>query len=320
MKQFIKDWTLILAILAGVSGYFVYASIPALIPTRAAAMAAVKVLQPTLIFAMLYLAFCQIQPRDIRPCRWHAWLLLFQSACFVGLGLVLIALPHSHWRVVIEGAMICLICPTATAAAVITRKLGGDMAHITTYTVLINIAASILIPAMVPFVHPHPGMHMVDAMAAILGKVFPLLLLPLVLAMLTRKLTPKLHRLVTSQPDLAFYLWAVGLALAIAVTTRSIVHSTVPVSAQLGLVGVSLACCALQFWLGRKIGGRFHDTVTAGQALGQKNTIFAIWLGYTFFSPVTAVAGGFYSIWHNVVNSVQLYRHNHPHLSPERKR
>ena len=311
-KQFIKDWTLILSILAGVAGYFIYASIPALRPTHAAAMAAVKVIQPALIFVMLFLSFCHISPRDIRPCRWHAALLLFQSACFVGLGLVLVAMPHSTWRVVIEGAMICLICPTATAAAVVTRKLGGDMAHITTYTILINIAASVLIPVMVPFVHPHPGLHMVDAMAAILGKVFPLLLLPLILAMLTRKLMPDLLKVVTARPELAFYIWAVSLSLAIAVTTRSIVHSTVPLAAQLGLVAVSLGCCILQFLLGRKVGARYGDKVTAGQALGQKNTIFAIWLGYTFFSPVTAVAGGFYSIWHNVANSIQLYRHNHP--------
>lgn len=311
-KQFVKDWTLILSIMAGVAGYFIYAGIPALDSTHAAAMAAVKVMQPALIFAMLFLAFCQISPRDIRPCKWHAVLLLFQSVCFVILGLILIALPRRGSRVVIEGAMICLICPTATAAAVITRKLGGNMAHITTYTILINLAASVLIPVMVPFVHPHPGMHIWNAMAAILGKVFPLLLLPLILALLTRRLLPKVHKAVTSYPDLAFYLWAVGLALAIAVTTRSIVHSTVPIMAQLGLVLVSLGCCALQFWLGRKVGARYDDTVTAGQALGQKNTIFAIWLGYTFFSPVTAVAGGFYSIWHNVVNSIQLYRHNHP--------
>jgi BASS family bile acid:Na+ symporter len=33
-----------------------------------------------------------------------------------------------------------------------------------------------------------------------------------------------------------------------------------------------------------------------------------IWTGYTFFTPVTAITGGFYSIWHNSINSWQLYR------------
>ena len=58
---------------------------------------------------------------------------------------------------------------------------------------------------------------------------------------------------------------------------------------------------------GKKIGRRYDDSISSGQALGQKNTVFAIWMGYTFFTPVTAVAAGFYSVWHNVVNSYQLY-------------
>ena len=38
------------------------------------------------------------------------------------------------YREVFEGAMVCLICPTATAAAVITGKLGGSASSLTTYT------------------------------------------------------------------------------------------------------------------------------------------------------------------------------------------
>lgn len=44
--------------------------------------------------------------------------------------------------------------------------------------------------------------------------------------------------------------------------------------------------------------------------MGQKNTVFAIWMGLMFLDPVTSVTGGFYSIWHNIVNSWQLYKKN----------
>ncbi len=310
--QFLRDWTLIIAILSGIAGYFLFVSIPWLDSLHSAAYDAVKLLQPALIFMMLFITFCNINPHDIRPCKWHAWMLLIQSAFFVVIGLVLIAMPHSGLRVVLEGAMICFICPTATAAAVVTRKLGGHMAHITTYTILINIVASVLIPLMVPFVHPNPDINMMTASVMILGQVFPLLLFPLILAMLVRKLLPELLKVITSMPNLAFYLWAFSLALAITMTVRSMVHSSVPVSAQLGLVMVSLIACVIQFWLGRKLGMAYHDKITAGQAFGQKNTVFAIWLGYTFFSPVTSMAGGFYSIWHNIYNTWQIYRHEHP--------
>lgn len=309
ISNFLKDWTLIIAILAGVAGYFVFTALPLPLSAHAAANRAVAVIQPMLIFAMLFLTFCKIDPRHLRLRRWHLWLLLIQCGLFAIIGSVLIVLPHSALRVVLEGAMLCLICPTATAGAVITKKLGGDVGNITTYTILINLANAMLIPAMVPFVHPNPELSLVSSALLILGKVFPLLLMPLAGAMAVRTLWPALCRRLAQYQELSFYLWAVALALAIAVTTRSIVHCSVSVSTQLWLVAVSLACCLLQFGIGRRIGAVYHDKITAGQALGQKNTVLAIWMGYTFFSPITSIAGGFYSIWHNIINSYQLYEH-----------
>lgn len=307
--QFLKDWTLIIAILAGILGYFVFVNIPLPGSVRASAGSAVGVIQPLLIFAMLFLTFCKVDPRSLRLCRWHLWLLALQCGLFLLIGCVLIALPHSGLRIVLEGAMICLICPTATAGAVVTKKLGGNVNNITTYTVLINLAAALLIPALVPFVHPNPSLNVPLSAALILGKVFPLLLFPLAAALTLRYATPKLYHRLGRYQEVSFYLWAVALALAMAVTTRHIVHSQVALSTQMWLVAVSLICCALQFYLGRRIGLRYNDMITAGQSFGQKNTVLAIWMGYTFFTPVTAIAGGFYSIWHNVVNSWQLYEH-----------
>ena len=72
------------------------------------------------------------------------------------------------------------------------------------------------------------------------------------------------------------------------------------------IVLVSMGCCFLQFFLGRRMEG-----LTAGQALGQKNTGFLIWLGYNYMTPVTSVAGGLYAIWQNLFNSWELYRKEH---------
>ena len=310
--RFLRDWTLIISIVAGIAAYFIYVNISFLSGTRAFAHRTIGILQPLLIFAMLFLTFCKVNPRKLRFRMWHLWLLLIQCGLFVAIALILIALPHSGLRVVLEGAMICLICPTATAGAVITKKLGGNVNDITTYTIMINLATALLVPAVVPFVHPNPALTVSTSAVLILGKVFPLLLLPLVAAMIIRYIFPRLNRWLGKYQDLSFYLWAVALALATAVTTRSIVHSDVALSTQLWLVVVSFVCCALQFYLGRKIGVIYHDKITAGQSFGQKNTVLAIWMGYTFFTPITAIVGGFYSIWHNVVNSYQLYEHkNH---------
>ncbi len=296
--------------LSGVVAYCIYEALDPSPSARAIARGAAATLQPLLIFTMLFLTFCKFDPRHVRLRRWHLWLLLIQCGLFGIISLILMALPYSGMRIALEGAMICLICPTATAAAVVTRKLGGDMAGITTYTILINMAAAVIVPALLPFVHPNPAITSLSASMMILAKVCPLLLMPLLLAWVIRYTMPALLDKLVKASDAPFYLWLVALALAIAVTARSIANTDVDIATQLWLVGVSLACCIFQFYIGRKVGARYGETVTAGQALGQKNTVFAIWMGYTFFTPITSIAGGFYSIWHNVANSYQLYKHN----------
>lgn len=306
----IRSWILIVAIVCGVGSYFLYVDIPWLDCTHAFMLQAVEIVQPLLIFAMLFVTFCRVNPRHLRLCRWHWWLLGFQCLMFLALGGVAMLLPsHNGFRIVIEGAMICFICPVATAGAVVTRKLGGNASHITTYTILINLVAALLIPLVVPLLHPENSMSTWSASVLILGKVFPLLLLPLILAFLVRQLLPKIHFYVSRQKNLSFYLWVVALFLAMAVTTRFIMHASVPLSVELGLVVVAGISCVMQFAVGWHFGNLYGDRVTAGQSLGQKNTVLAIWLGYTFFNPVTSLAGGFYSIFHNLINSLQLNRY-----------
>lgn len=306
--QFIKNWTLPIAMCIGALSYFVYVNIPALACTKPFVNQLINIIQPTLIFSMLYITFCKVDPKELRPTRWHLWLLLIQSLSFALLAGIIIIYPNLPGQVLIEGAMLCLICPTATAAAVVTGKLGGDAASLTSYTILINMTTALIVPIIIPLVHPHPELTFGISFSLILSKVFPLLFCPFLAAVLTRYFWPSFHKVILQYKDLAFYLWAVALAIAIGVTVKSIVHSDVSYGYQLGLAGVSLLSCILQFWLGRRIGIKHHDPISAAQALGQKNTVFAIWMGYTFLTPVTAIAGGFYSVWHNIYNSYQLYQ------------
>lgn len=312
LKQIWKDWMLLIAIVAGVAAYLIYHSIPALAPAGPYLDKAVKIIQPVLMFVMLFLSFCRIAPRQLRPHRWQFYLLLIQVAGFVLPGLAIIFFGDGHWNLLVESFMICMICPTATAAAVITGKLGGNMPGIITYTILINMTTAIVVPAVVPLVHPAAGISFGTAFSLIIAKTFPLLIMPCICAWLVRFLLPSFHRWILHFNDLALYIWSVSLPLAIVVTTRAIVKSGIPVGYMAAMAGISLLCCILQFWAGKKIGGRRGDSVTAGQALGQKNTVFAIWMAYTFMTPVTSIAGGFYSLWHNLFNSYQLYRLGHP--------
>jgi bile acid:Na+ symporter, BASS family len=177
MLKFFKTWTLPISMLAGAIGYFVFANVTFLEPAKPFMYTLIAYLTPFLIFAQLLLTFCKISVRELMPSPWHGWLLLIQAVSSLVLAALLLWLPmREEYRDVFEGAMVCLICPTATAAAVITGKLGGSASSLTTYTLLSNLLAAIVVPLVFPLVEPHAEITFFAAFLKILGKVFPLLL------------------------------------------------------------------------------------------------------------------------------------------------
>ena len=120
MLNFLKNWTLPIAMLAGALGYFVFANFTFLEPTKPFVNTFIAYITPFLIFAQLLLTFCKVDWRELMPSPWHGWLLLFQVVSASALAALLIFIPmDGSYREVFEAAMVCLICPTATAAAVI---------------------------------------------------------------------------------------------------------------------------------------------------------------------------------------------------------
>ena len=131
--RFLKNWTLPLAMIAGTLGYFFFARIPFFVSVKPCINSLVAFLTPTLIFAQLLLTFCKVELHELKPKVWHAWLLIFQTVSCLIVAVLLVYCPMEEtYREVFEGAMVCLICPTATAAAVITGKLGGSASRLTT--------------------------------------------------------------------------------------------------------------------------------------------------------------------------------------------
>lgn len=154
-------------------------------------------------------------------------------------------------KIVAEGVMVCIICPTATAAAVITSKLGGSAASLTTYTLLGNIGAAIAVPILFPLIEVNPDVSFWGAFWVILSKVFPLLICPFLAAWLLSKFLPKVHQKLLGYHELAFYLWAVSLAIVTAQTLYSLLNDPADGFTEIMIaVGALIACC-LQFFLGR---------------------------------------------------------------------
>ena len=306
MLKFIKNWTLPLAMLTGTLAYLVFAKWSFLAPLKPAVNDFVSFITPWLIFAQLLLTFCKIDIRELKPKRWHLWLLLIQAcSCALAAG-VLLYVPMGELSTGIwQGMMVCLICPTATAAAVITGKLGGNAATLSTNTLFSNLLGAVMVPLVFPLVEPHEGLTFWNAFFRILSKVFPLLLSPLFVALFLKYYVKHVHRWLMEHSGMAFYIWAFALALVMGQTARSLINSDI--TAWLVALG-GLFTCVVQFFFGKRIGSIYNDRISAGQALGQKNTVLAICMASAYLHPLATIAPGSYVLWQNIINSYQLWK------------
>lgn len=312
---FLKKWGLVVSMLLGASAYFTYSSIDTSEGTHKIVNHTIEVAQPTLLFLMLLFTFLKVQVSDLILRKWQLGGLCLQGSIWVVGVLLLTLLPvTSAFRLGIEGFLLCIICPTATAAAVITGKLGGNQGSLTMYIILANLMVSLLYPAMIPLLYPEGDNTFLDTFYQIVIKIFPLLFAPFFCALILKRYIPSVAKKLLAIPNAAFYLWMMALSIAIAVSVKNMHHSILQgdgILPQISIATGSLLACIIQFsfgkWMGQKIGHYSHDEIISStQGLGQKNTIFSIWCGYTFMDPLISIAGGFYSIWHNVYNSFQL--------------
>ena len=306
-----QDWMLPGAIVLGITIYLTYRHLDFFHPYGHILHPLTSDVQRLVIALLLFFHFVKISPHDLRLRRWHAGALAFQVLVFLALSGIVLLVHNGEVRLLLECALLCVICPTAAAAGVITEKLGGSIADTVSYLSMSNLAATFLIPMIIPVVRPSADLGFWAYVGHIALKVFPLLVLPGLLAWLIRYTMPGLQRKLMRFSRYTFYIWGVGLTLAMVLATRALVLSHLSAAAVAGVVLVSMAACALQFFTGRHISRERADSITAGQALGQKNTGFLIWLGYNYLNPATSVAGGLYAIWQNLFNSWELYRQSH---------
>lgn len=290
MLKLIKKWTLPLAMLLGIATY-PWAS-------------KLVILTPYLIFAMLFLTFCKLHPREIRMRKAYVWLLLIQ---LVG-SVAVYGLLRLYHPVVAQGAFVCILVPSATSSAVIVGMLGGNISFLTSYLLLCNIVMAVAAPALLPLVGAQADMGFWSSFLYICQQVGPVLLLPLLLGWLIRYVAPKIHGKLLSFHQLSFYLWAIALTIVTASTVKFLVNQEDPdYTVEISMAIVSLIICVLQFLLGRRIGKYYGDPVSAGQGLGQKNTILAIWMAQAYLNPLSSVVPAAYVLWQNTINSYQLW-------------
>lgn len=304
---FLKRWTLLCAIVAGAAVYLLFAYVPVLVPVGLAVAPHITDVLPCVIFVMLYVTFCKIQVSDLRPRVWHFWLQGIRTLLSALLVLAIALVPGGEAKVLLTGVFICVICPTAAAAPVVTEKLGGSIESLTVYTLIANVVTAIIIPLFFPMVEKGADITFLFAFMSVLKRVCTVLLLPLCLALLTRRFLPRVAERIKRVKDLAFYLWNFNLAIMVGITLHNIIHAEVSGHTLLLLTVLPLPVALALFSIGKYVGRFYGESISAGQALGQKNTMVGIWLTITFLSPTAAVAPCAYVIWQNMVNAWQLW-------------
>ncbi len=306
--SFFRKFALPCSLVLGALGYLIFAYIPFLQPLGDAVGPRLVELMPVVLFALLYVTFCKIEIKEMKPKAWHFVLQLIRTSLAL-LMVIAICLFGKNYeaKVILEGAFICFICPTAAAVAVVTEKLGGSIGSLTTYTVIANIFTMIIIPSLFPMVEKGVDVSFLYMSMMVFRNVTTVLVVPLLLALLSRKFLPRFVDKVKSVKDLGFYMWCFNLTILMGETLRNFLHSTVSGWILALLLIVPLAVCLVQFAIGKAVGRHWDASISAGQALGQKNTIVGIWLTLTFLNPLAAVAPGAYVVWQNLVNGWQLW-------------
>ena len=258
-------------------------------------------LTPVLIAAMLFITFCRVDIRQMRLSWSHLWMLLIQ---FVGAAVVYYAVTPILGETVGQGAMICVMAPIAMAAVVIGGMLSGNVTMMVTYSLVCNLVTAIVAPYML-----HAFGNGSCTFMEIIARVAPTLIAPFVVAQLCRWLLPKVAQWFAAHSSISFYLWLISLILVMGRTTLFILNADADPMMEVELALVALVLCFVQFKAGRFLGRYTGDVVATTQSVGQKNTIFAIWLSLNFLNPIASIAPTAYIVWQNFANSWQMWKH-----------
>ena len=311
IKSFLKEWTLPCAITVGTLCYLLFYYVPALDELGNQLGPVFDTIFPSLLFLILMVTYCKVDFHQLRPHHWHLWVLVAQFILItINILIIFEVSDNAEQKILWESVLTCVIAPCATAAPVVTGKLGGNINTMTTFTLISSVVIAIVIPAVFPLLESAAHISFWSAFLIILKKVSTVVILPLVLAYIIRHCMHRLHRWIISQPDLGFYLWGISLSITTGITVKNIFHSNTTMALLLMVALLSLIVCVLHFVIGRLIGRRYGEHINTGQAMFQKNTALAIWVSYMYLNPVASIGAGCYVLWQNIINSVEIWEYH----------
>lgn len=308
--KILKDWTLPVAICVGTVAYLIFYFTPALDKAGDICYKIFNIVFPVGLFFTLFFSYCKVDFRQIRLRRWHLAIIGAQLVLILTATLLALYFDSHNLqaKLICEALLTCVIAPCATAAPIVTQKIGGDLNSVTAFMLLSCVVASFLIPAIFPLLEQDVHLSFLPTFWAIIQKISAITLLSMLCGWAVRHISPSLHSAILRQRNLAYYSWSICLSITTGITVRNIFSCLSQPYLLLVIAALSLLICIFQFVFGRRIGQRFGKPVTCGQAMFQKNTGLAIWVANMYLSPISTVGAGSYVVWQNLINSYELWR------------
>ncbi len=266
-------------------------------------------LSPYLIFTILFLNFVAVDIRQLKITRLSVWFLLIQALVSIGSYYLIRGIFHNE--LVAQGLLIGILCPVAASVVVISCLLGANRETVTEYTILCNLMVSVVAPFYFTFIGVHQDLPFFTSFLMILKRIGTTIALPFFVALFLQLCWQKGTEMLVRFTGATFYIWAFLLFLTLGQTIDYIfIHGKGNGLNILWLGISSVLVCTLNFAAGKWIGGKYGDSIAGGQMLGQKNTAMAIWMANTYLNPLASVFLAFYSVWQNLFNSWQIWRHD----------
>jgi len=254
-----------------------------------------------LLVGMLFMVCLQLEIRELKPRSCH-WTILAVNVVIGLAGYFLFRLLG--YRELALVAFFTGITPTATAAPVIMNFLQGNVGFVVSGFVVTNVGVSLALAVLIPLT---VGDFSPDFFLKVLENLLVIMVLPLILASIVRRLHPPAAQWPKRFRMLTLSVWSLLLFIVAAAAAKFLRGNTdLSFLSVAAIAGISAALCAINFTVGKFIVPK-EFCREGSQTLGQKNTMLTLYLAMTFASPLAALGPTFYAIFHNLWNACQLF-------------
>jgi bile acid:Na+ symporter, BASS family len=211
------------------------------------------------------------------------------------------------------GVILVGCAPGGTASNVVTYLAKGDTALSVTMTSVSTLLAPLLTPVLTLWL---AGQYMPVDGVGMAKSILQIVLVPVALGLVVRMLLP---RVVTRTLPVLPWISVVAITLVV-IAVVSISADKIVEAGLLVLAAVVLHNC-----LGYAIGYGFAAATkqpervrrTVAVEVGMQNSGLAAGLAATYFSPLAALPGAVFSVWHNVSGSILAAMFRRRPLAPE---